>query len=148
MIDDLLKKFTQHLGCITFAGATAEEIAETNILLQNQSFSAIPEPYYKILYTTNGLICDGLELMGTKAHLREEKHYTFPDLLQINQPYSNYEYFAQKLVLGRSAESLVIYDQPNNYYAVVDRVNLLSRLEVDNVERLLMHLCKVCSIKD
>lgn len=147
MIDEHLQKIIKHSGCITFNGATDAEIAQTNAFLKNQNFAEIPKAYYELLHITNGLICDGVELMGTQSHPRQEKRYIFSDLLQINKPYANYEYFAQKLILGRLSESLIVYDQTSDYFAIVDRVNLLSRMEVDGLENLLFHLCKICGIK-
>ena len=34
--------------------------------------------------------------MGTVVHQRIEKRYVFPDIIQINKPYSKYEYFREK----------------------------------------------------
>lgn len=147
MIDDLLKSFLKNPACITFDGSTTEDIEKINILLQSQNFAIIPQQYQAFLQLTNGFICDGVELMGTLPHRREEKQYIFPDLSQINKPYANYEYFTHKLILGRSSESLIIYDSLNNYYAIADRVNLFSRMEVNNVEELLIHIRKICGIK-
>lgn len=133
MIKATFNQLANKKGCITFPPADKDTMEETNKYMIENKRSDIPLDYRMLLNLSNGLIYNGVEFMGTKAHLREEKQYTFPSLIEINSFTTNYDFFCNKLILGRVSESVILYDKDINSYAVVDRVNLRSRMEVKNL---------------
>lgn len=147
MIKPLYEKICSHEGCVIFLPSSEEEIKNTNSVLSCFPFALLPEDYQNFLRISNGFICNGIELMGTLPQQRLEKQYIFPDIIQINKPYAQYDYFADKLIIGRLSESMIIYDRKNTLYAVIDRINLRSRLEVDNFRELFLYILGLCNIK-
>ena len=101
-------------------------------------------PGAAFLSRSDGLFYDGIELYGCSSHYRESKNYKFPNLLEINQNYAAYNFFKNKLVVGRCSESIIYYDRRGNYYALADRINLRSRKEVENFAAMLALLRRLC----
>lgn len=132
MISKYINYFKSQNGCVTFDAAPDEEIERVNAKLVADGFSDIPEEYKIFLKLTNGLTYNGAELYGTSPHYRIDKNYTFPDIVSESSQYIDYEFFAQKVVFGRISEHILLYDKKNDYYAIVDRTNLRSRIEVEN----------------
>lgn len=147
MIKPLYETICSHEGCVIFLPGSEEEIKNTNSFLNCYHFSEIPEDYQEFLMLSNGFICNGIELMGTLTQQRLEKKYIFPDITQINKPYAQYDYFVGKLIIGRLSESLIVYDHKNNLYAVIDRINLRSRLEVGSFSEIFLYILNLCDIK-
>lgn len=58
--------------------------------------------------------------------------------------YAAYNFFKNKLVVGRCSESIIYYDRRGNYYALADRINLRSRKEVENFAAMLALLRRLC----
>lgn len=108
MIDDLFEKARKLPGCVTFPPAEPEQFKTVDSFLSSRKFAALPEDYRKFLRLSNGYIFNGIEFMGTVVHQRIEKRYVFPDIIQINKPYSKYEYFREKMLIGRVSESFII----------------------------------------
>lgn len=144
MINKLLTRLKEFPGCITFPPASPAETEQTAAVLCSYGFAALPPDYAGFLSLSNGLIVNGIELMGSLPHHRPQKKYIFPDLLQINRPYARYEYFKGRLLLGSLSESLIIYDEINKLYAVKDRINLRSRLEVRSTAEILQSIINLC----
>ncbi len=143
MIKDLLERIIHAKYSVHFSGSAENDILQTNKFLSGQGFAEIPEDYRKFLLQTNGIIFNGTELMGAAPQQRVEKQYIFPDLIQINKLYAKYDYFRGKLIIGRLPESLLIYDNQNRIFAILDRINLRSRLEVPSFQDLLSCLIKI-----
>lgn len=129
MIKDYLEQVMAKKGCVFFAPARSEDIMTTNAKMKELLFAKIPSEYQDFLSLTNGIIYDGIELFGCKPQIRNT--YTFPDLIKINQPYSEYAYFSDKIIIGRISESFLIYNSITQDYAMIDRLNLLTRSEED-----------------
>lgn len=144
MISDLVGIFKKMHGCIMFDGADNEEIEFVNKFLSEQKFSPMPREYAEFLKLTNGFIYNGIEFFGTTYHFREEKKYYFPDIITINKHYKKYNFFRDKVILGRLSESLLIYDKKENRFSIVDRIKLRARTEVKTFEEFLEILKKAC----
>lgn len=147
MNKELFEKICRHEGNVVFLPSSDEEIKNTNSFLSTQSFAEIPADYQNFLKLSNGIIFNGIELMGTLPQQRIEKKYIFPDLIQINKPYSKYEYFNSKLVLGRLSESIICYDGTNATYALIDRINLRSRFESKSFREMFFYILKIGDIE-
>ena len=143
MIKNLVEQIIRAKYSVHFSESAENDILQTNKFLTKQGFAEIPEDYREFLLQTNGIIFNGTELMGTAPQQRMEKQYIFPDLTQINKLYAKYDYFRGKLIIGRLPESLLIYDGQSRVFAVLDRVNLRSRLEVPSFRDLLSCLIKI-----
>lgn len=146
MIENLLSLAKHQNGSITFLPSPSEEIIKTNAFLTSQNFAEIPTDYQEFLKLSNGFIYNGIELMGTVPHPRPDKRYIFPDLIQINKPYIKYDYFDGKLLIGTLSESFMLYDSAEQIYAVLDRINLRSRIEVSDMSSLFAYIMELCGI--
>lgn len=134
MINGYLEQIKAKKGCVSFAPAHSEDILATNAKMKGLLFAEIPAEYQNFLSLTNGIIYDGIEFFGCKPQIRST--YTFPDLIKINQPYSDYAYFSDKIIIGRISESFLVYDSVTCDYAMIDRLNLLTRSEQDSFAAL------------
>ena len=67
---------------------------------------------------------------------REEKRYIFPSLLSSNQDFANYEFFANKLIIGIISENFIIYNAENKNYAIIDTINLHTLEEFSSFDTL------------
>lgn len=144
MIDLLLTQLKKYPGCISFPPASQTETTQTTAVLRSYGLAPIPQDYTDFLFLSNGLIVNGIELAGSLPHHRPQKNYIFPDLLQINRPYTRHEYFKGRLLLGSLSESLIIYDETNRLYTLKDRINLRSRLEVGSTAEVLQIILNLC----
>ncbi len=141
MIKEYVEQIKNKDGCVYFAPAKAEDIEAINNKMKEFLFAEIPAEYKEFLSLTNGIIYDGIEFFGCRPQIRN--NYTFPDLIKINQPYSEYAYFSDKIIIGRISESFIVYNSPSNDYAMIDRLNLLTRSEEDSFTELFKNLCEI-----
>lgn len=131
MISKYVNFFRAKNGCVTFEPASDEDIEHVEAELTTRGFANIPSDYKVFLKLTNGLTYNGIEFFGTSPHYRPEKDYTFPDIISESKQYINYDFFTQKIIIGRISENILLYDKKNDYYGIVDRTNLRSRIEVE-----------------
>ncbi len=92
-------------------------------LLSSHHFPALPPDYVALLKQTDGLSWNGIELYGSRANDRETRGYTLPGLMEANMEFSNAAPMRGKLVLGRAAEELFIYDSMDQRYHIVNRMD-------------------------
>lgn len=137
MISKFLNLYKSHSNCICFPPAEEDSCNLIDNYMLEHSFCKIPDEYKIFLKLTNGLIYNGIEFYGTIPHERIEKGYIFPDIIMMCQNYTNYEFFANKIVLGQISESIILYDNKNSAFAVVDRLNLRSRTECNRFAEIL-----------
>ena len=116
-------------GCVNFPAAEEKDIQKINSDLMICELPPLPQDYKDFLLITNGFIYDGLEFFGTKSYDRKEKNYTFSGLSDINLKFVEYQFFSDKLIIGKMSENLIIYDSTNGYYSIVDSINLCSQIE-------------------
>lgn len=143
MISQHINFFKEHKGCVTFPHATDENIKQVENELSKHGFADIPDGYKVFLKLSNGLSYNGVEFFGTIPHSRSEKNYTFPDLISENKQYIHYDFFKQKIIIGRISEGILLYDKKNSFYAIVDRTNLRSHIEVTNIEEFIKIFCDI-----
>ncbi len=148
MLNKSLEKICKQSGCITFGGCSAEDITNTNNDLQKNGFCPLPAEYAEFLKIYNGIIYDGLELLGTIPHKRSVKNYTLSSILNINLRYARIDYFSQKLILGELPESFLIFDMETSGYEIVDRLNLDSRRTFNTFNELFNIILPFLVIKD
>lgn len=144
MVKSAYEILASQQGCITFKASNENDIEIINAYLNHQNFSDIPPEYVEFLYLSDGLIFNGIELFGTESHQRSEKNYTFPSLKDVNAKYIPYDFFTRKLVLGRISEAIILFDKKNGVYAIVDRINLRSRIETASFCEILKILATYC----
>ena len=137
MIDDLYKIIRSQPGAVTFPSAPEGELKKVQNYLASRNFGILPEDYLEFLRLTDGLSFNGIELYGSQPHFRESKNYTFPDLVSINQNYSDYNFFARKVILGRTSENILYFNQSPVCFTLADRINLRSRIEAPSLLELL-----------
>lgn len=145
MIEKQLKIFMNFKGTVTFPPSDENDIIRVNQFLESHQFSAIPKEYQQLLKITNGFIYNGIEFFGTVNHYRDEKKYTFPDLLASNMHYEKYDFFQNKIIIGRISENLMFYDKSTQNYAIADRLSLRSRREVSSFSDLMEIFLRICS---
>lgn len=137
---------TETSPIIYFPPTIQKEIDTINTWLLTQEFCALPQDYQSFLLQSNGMSYNGLDLYGSCTHYREIKNYTYPSLQTINQNFINYSFFKNKVIIGNWNESLIYYDPKGNYYALADRINLRSRQEFEDFEKLLTYLLSLIKI--
>lgn len=129
---------------VVFPPASAEETAAAQSFFRRHNLGCLPEDYLAFLKQSDGLSYNGIELFGILPHPRPEKGYTFPALQRVNSTFLKYDFFAQKIVFGRLSEAILFYNQKTGAYAIADRINLRSRIEVGSLSALMPHLEGFC----
>lgn len=137
MISKFLNLYKNQSNCICFPPAEEDSYTLIDNYSLKHNLCKLPDEYKMFLKLTNGLSYDGVEFYGTIPHERIEKGYTFPDIIMMCQNYENYDFFSRKIVIGQISESIILYDDKNSAYAVVDRLNLRSRVECDSFAEIL-----------
>lgn len=137
MVNQYLTYFKNVPCSVAFAPATEANIIKIEAELTCRNFASIPEEYKTFLKLTDGISFNGIEFYGTTQHYRQEKDYTFPDLISVNKEYLNYDFFINKIIIGGISESLLLYDQTNKTYTITDRTNLRPHMEVNTFTDLL-----------
>lgn len=140
-----LEFFFANQNNLCVSGASNEQITSINIKLSEKNIPQIPDSYINFLKKNNGFNFDGLEFFGTEDITREEKRYIFPSLLSSNQDFANYEFFANKLIIGIISENFIIYNAENKNYAIIDTINLHTLEEFSSFDTLFNYLTKLCS---
>ncbi len=146
MISSLLSKAQKTKSFLCFPAIGKESVEQTNQELIKLGSPALPPDFCVFLSLCDGLYYDGLELFGTKEHPRPTKQYIFTDIINANKPFLEYTFFNQKLILGSMSENFIIYDNKNNLFAVIDRINLCSQIEFSSFEELFSYLLQHCGV--
>ena len=129
MNNEKFDKLFSQIGCVCFPAAKDKDIQKANSFLVASGLPNLPQDYKDFLLITNGFCYDGLEFFGTETHHRKEKNYTFSSICSINNDFIEYQFFADKLIIGKMSENFIIYDSTNNSYVIVDSINLCSQIE-------------------
>ena len=148
MPEFLLEKICRQPDCVAFRGCSSEEIKKLKDELAAGGFCTLPEEYAVLLQKYNGIIYDGLELLGTIPHKRLQKNYTLGSILDINRRYAKIGFFTQKLILGELPESFLIYDGETGNYEIVDRLNLDSRRIFNTLKEFFRIISAFLTLKD
>lgn len=94
-------------------------------LLSSHRFPPVPLDYIALLKQTDGLSWNGVELYGTRANDREAQGYTLPGLIEANLEFAKAPPMHGKLLLGRAAEELFVYDSMDQQYHIINRLDFL-----------------------
>lgn len=92
-------------------------------LLSSHRFPPVPIDYIALLKQTDGLSWNGVELYGTRANDREALGYTLPGLIEANLEFQQAAPMRGKLLLGRAAEELFVYDSIDQKYHIINRLD-------------------------
>ena len=92
-------------------------------LLSSHHFPPVPVDYIALLKQTDGLSWNGVELYGTRANDRDMLGYTLPGLIEANLDFAQVAPMRGKLLLGRAAEELFIYDSLDQKYHIINRMD-------------------------
>lgn len=92
-------------------------------LLSSHRFPPVPVDYIALLKQTDGLSWNGVELYGTRANDREALGYTLPGLIEANLEFQQAPPMRGKLLLGRAAEELFVYDSMDQKYHIINRMD-------------------------
>lgn len=120
MLKRIIEKISEN-GGIMFPPASKEDLFNSNFNLKKEEFTQIPLNYANLLGVTDGFIWDGLELYGIKRKIRE--NYTIPSLEDFNLEFKPLQIFKSKILLGRTAEAIFIYNAKTKRYEIVNRVD-------------------------
>lgn len=90
-------------------------------LLASHRLPPLPLDYVALLKHTDGLSWNGIELYGTRANDREALGYTLPGLIEANLDYAHAAPMRGKLLLGRAAEELFVYDSMDQQFHIINR---------------------------
>lgn len=147
MIDMLFHKVSTLNICTVFPPAQPKELDTVNSFLISQGLAEIPSEYEEFLRLSNGMSFDGVEFFGSLPQQRPKYNYIFPDLVIAAKPYCKYEYFKGKIIIGRLSESIILYNANEELYALIDRVNLRSRMEWPTFEELFRYMMKISYVE-
>ena len=145
MIDMLFHKVSTLNICTVFPPAEPKEIAAAGSYLVSRGMAAVPAEYDAFLRLSSGMSFDGVEFYG--AVPQQRKQYVFPDLKTAAEPYCKYDYFKNKIIIGRLSESIILYNADEDIYALIDRVNLRSRMEWPTFEELFRYMMKISYVE-
>lgn len=148
MLNKMFQKIGRQESCVTFSGCPDEELKKAGKELADCGLCPLPEEYAAALRIHNGIIYDGLELLGTTSHKRIQKNYIVRSILEINRRYSKIDFFARKLILGELPESFLIYNSETQSYEIVDRLNLDSKRIFGSFNELFKTIMSFLVIKD
>lgn len=148
MIKSLLEKILAQNSCIYFPPSAEENVLLTNQQLSELGFASLPPDFTILLSVCDGFYYDGLEILGVKPHPRPVKNYIFAGLAEVNRPFAEYAFFKGKVIIGRMSENIIVYDDVNKLFAIIDRVNLCSQVEFSDFGSLLASLLRLCDIEN
>lgn len=129
MYSKILKKLSQ-TSALTFSPVSQEKLVKMRKSLVQNKFSPLPLDYIKFLQETDGLLWNGIRFFGIEEHDRPQKSYTFPNILKVNQDFAKRNRPADFLILGDKDEDLLVYDNKQNVYLLVDKMDLISDLSL------------------
>jgi len=135
--------FAQKNDALYFVGYSDEDADLVNEILLEHKFSKIPEDYQKFLTYINGMSYDGLMFFGSKPHYRKSKDYVFPSIVSATFEYKDLRFFQNKIVIGRGAEFILIYDGDDEKYKMLNRINLKSKREYNNFINMITDLYNI-----
>ncbi|MGD9638017.1 MAG: YrhA family protein [Alphaproteobacteria bacterium] len=110
-------------NAVMFIPADDKAIRFSSSMLTSHYFSPIPPNYISLLKFSDGLIWNGVELFGTRSHEREKQGYILPGIIEVNLDFLGYDFFAGKILLGKVAEELFVYDARERKYLIIDRID-------------------------
>lgn len=110
-------------GAAMFPPADDRSLRFVSSMLSSRRMAPIPTHYAAVLKFSDGMSWNGVELFGTSSIERREMGYVLPSLIDVNLAYDNYEFLKGKIILGRAAEELFIYDARQKKYFIVDRLD-------------------------
>jgi len=129
MYSQVLKKLSQKTA-LTFPPTTQEKLAKLRMNLIRNKLPPLPADYIKFLQQTDGLSWNGIRFFGVEEHDRAQRSYTFPSLLKINLDFAKRNRPVSFLILGDKDEDLIVYDEKQDLYYLVDKMDLISDLSL------------------
>ncbi len=116
----VLKKIYQDYATI-YPPAEPDEINSVYFGLLQNGYGRLPSDYRSFLMMTDGLFWNGLELFSTREHERDNGTYFHRGILQQQVLFASNPAFHKKIVLGLSAEEIIVYDVLRKEYQILDR---------------------------
>ena len=110
-------------GAILFNPAEDRAIRFVSSMLTSHRFAGVPANYAEMLKKTDGIIWNGIELYGTRATERADGAYVFPGLIEANLEFLGYESAIGRLIIGRAAEEVFVFNSRERRYQVLDRLD-------------------------
>ncbi|MCQ2914384.1 MAG: YrhA family protein [Alphaproteobacteria bacterium] len=110
-------------GAVFFPPVDDRSLKFVSSLLASHRFPALPNDYITMLKMTDGFVWNGVEIYGTRANDRVNKGYTLPGVIEANLEYSQTPPMQGKLLLGRAAEELFVYDSLDQQYHIINRMD-------------------------
>lgn len=147
MVSKYLQTLKNKPSAVIFHPAIADDIYNTNKFLNQNSLAVLPQEYCSLLQLADGLSYNNIEFFGCNEHQRSKQNYTFPNLININTRYIPFDFFTQKVIIGKMSENIISFDQQNNVYSLIDRINLSTRIEIDSLPKLFQILFELRELK-
>jgi len=142
-IEYQILSFMQRNCALYFAGYCDEDANIIDTVLSEYNFAEIPDDYRRFLTFINGVTFDGLMFFGTKPQERKSKNYIFPSILSVNMEHKDLDFFQNKIIVGRGAEFILIYDKDSSNYKMLNRINLKVKREYDNFINMIVDLYNI-----
>ena len=109
-----------------FAPTNDAKIDFVDAMLKNGEFATLPEDYKEFLKITNGIIAQPYEFYGTENINRIENNYKFPNVVEVNNLFkeTTNPLMKNRVVLGEKFFDIFVYDNYDNLYKILNRLNL------------------------
>ena len=129
-------------NCLKFNGASIAKIDFTNAMLKNNNLSEIPVEYQEFLKETNGFLLPPYEFYGTEVIERKEYNYKYPNIVDINIPFvkNKNPLIEKRLVIGSVFFDIIIFDEIDKKFKIINRVNFEIIESFENFKQLLEYV--------
>jgi len=122
-LPDYLTPIADEAALFTGAARAALAAAEAELARMGRIGDHLPAGYRDFLARSDGLIWNGVELLGATRKPREGTGYVLPSLVDLNAELASSAFFGRDLVLGRSDEDLYCWEEAAGIYAIRDRTD-------------------------
>ena len=142
MYAQILTKLSQKTA-LTFPPTKQDKMAKLRMNMVRNKLPPLPADYIKFLQQTDGLSWNGIRFFGVEEHDRPQRSYTFPSLLKVNLDFAKRNRPVSYLILGDKDEDLIVYDERQDVYCLVDKMDLLPDLSLPRFFDVLYLLTQV-----
>lgn len=121
--------------------AESDALAAVADALDDIDAPPLPGDFVHFLSAANGFVWNGIEIFGTEHIVLERDHSVVPALIEINDSYQGkFDEMIGRLLIGRSAEDLYVFDEAADAYLILDRKGFERIASFDTFADLLRHI--------
>ena len=141
MISDKISKIMRKCRrAVLFDGVVKAKVDFAGAMLKNAGGTEVPADYVEFLEKSNGMIEAPYEFYGTEVHKRNAAMYNFPNIVDANMDLlkdGKNPFVLRRIIIGQSYFDLIIFDEVDAKYKIVNRLNFSVVKEFKSFEMLL-----------